>query len=251
MTTPNEILTSEPRSVTKSCTECQRPFAIDLDVFSEFLAAIVKVCPECSERHAVEDQRAQVIRAASTRNAAWEKLCPFTNTTRDRLPFLEKLTEVMGWKFCGHGLILHGPTGGGKSRCAWLLMEREFKAGKSVSCLGAKAAIEYASTYSQSASDVEKWMNLHSGVDILLLDDVFKSKLTDSFEMAVFTIVTLRTERNRPIILTSNDTPTSLMSRMSPDRAAPLMRRLVEHCHVVSFPQPPAPRQRRLPHNND
>ena len=238
MKTPDEILTPEgDELLTKTCRECQQPFDIDLRMFSAYLAGTVKVCPDCSEKHSMEAQRQAIVNSAIVRGSLWRSLCPpdFFDTLAERLPQPSKLQEVLRWRYGLRGLILHGPTGLGKSRCAWKLMERESRSGRSIACLGAMAAIEYGARYGESAGSVEDWMHRQIRVDILLLDDIFKNKLTDSFEMAVFTIISMRTERQRPVILTSNDTPETLMNRMSPDRAKPLMRRLIEYCHTISF----------------
>ena len=67
------------------------------------------------------------------------------------------------------------------------------------------------------------------------MDDIFKVKLTDSFENAIFTIIDQRINNLRPIIATMNDVGATLAARMSPDRGGPIVRRLREACQIVVF----------------
>jgi len=132
--------------------------------------------------------------------------------------------------------MLHGPTGAGKSRCAWLLLKREFEAGRTVGALNSTAGLTYAAKYGDSATEVARWIDRLTGVDLALLDDVFKCKLTDSFEAAVFTIINERTEHRLPIMVTTQDTGRTLLERLSPDRGEALVRRLREFCEDFPFP---------------
>ncbi len=74
--------------------------------------------------------------------------------------------------------------------------------------------------------------------DLLLLDDVFKGKLSDGLEQAIYSIISLRTENEKPTILTLNDVGETLLARMSPDRGPALVRRLREFCEMISFTKP-------------
>lgn len=133
------------------------------------------------------------------------------------------------------GIVLYGPSGSGKSRCAWLLIRQEMKTGKSVLFLDASVAYDYMETFEKSASDSSKWIARHAAVDILFLDDVFKGKLSDGLEQAIYSMISLRTENEKPTILTLNDVGETLLARMSPDRGPALVRRLREFCDMVSF----------------
>ena len=67
------------------------------------------------------------------------------------------------------------------------------------------------------------------------MDDIFKVKLTDSFENAIFTIIDQRINNLRPIIATTNDVGSTLAGRMSQDRGEPIVRRLREACKAIVF----------------
>jgi DNA replication protein DnaC len=134
-------------------------------------------------------------------------------------------------------LILHGDTGAGKSRCLYVLLKREFSAGHSVRVLSHDCGIEYAARYNEGPDVVRRWQDSHCTADILALDDVFKARLTDSLEQALFTMVSQRTERGLPVIVTCQDVGDTLLERMSADRGPALIRRLREFCDVVGFAQ--------------
>ena len=147
----------------------------------------------------------------------------------------EKLDAVLKWSFSSTGLLLHGGTGLGKSRCAWALMEREYMAGKSIASADALAGLEYAAMYAESAAEVYEWASALINADILLLDDLFKNKLTDSFEGVIFAVIDRRAQWLRPTIITCNDSGRTLTDRMSEDRGEPLVRRLKENCTAIHF----------------
>lgn len=171
------------------------------------------------------------------RKSRFEQLCPtiYQATVPHRLPSPTKLDKVLRWSYGPMGLILYGPSGTGKSRCAWLLMQQEMKSGKSALFLDASISYDYTETFEKNAAQSSKWISLHASCDLLLLDDVFKGKMTDGLEQAIYSIISLRTENERPTILTLNDIGETLLSRMSPDRGPSLLRRLREFCETVSF----------------
>ena len=236
-TTIAESLGQTPRASTeRTCRECAKPFEVPTFIPAS-IAAKVHVCPSCSERHAAETSRRAIEQSQAVRLARWKQICPpeFLQTDPNKLPCQRQYRTVMNW-ICGHrGLVLHGPTGQGKSRCAWLLLRREYEAGRSVRSLNSASGLTYAAKFSESAKDAERWIERLSEVDLLLLDDCFKAKLTDSFEAALFAVINTRTERQLPIIATLNDTGASLTERLSADRAPAMLRRLREFCDRIAF----------------
>jgi hypothetical protein len=232
MTTPLDYLA--PVNVRKTCRQCGELF--DLPSY-ELAAQYVHSCVRCIDLEIQKTTLQAIERSKTERLARWSKICPldFLATVPEALPQPEKLKEVLNWRYGPRGLLLHGSTGKGKSRCAWVLLNREFEAGRTVKHLGVTAGLTYSAQYADSATQVQRWIEKFTNTDLLLLDDVFKSKFTDSFELAIFMIVEERVKNQKPIILTSNDTGPSLIQRMSPDRGEPLVRRLREYCTPINF----------------
>jgi hypothetical protein len=231
--TVTEVISPETET-TRNCRECGSEF--DLPPF-KIAAQFVFVCPKCSERHAEADQAELAKTCTARRLEAWAQICPpaFLDTESHKLPNPTKLEKALQWRFGARGLLLHGTTGKGKSRIAWQVLKREFLAGRSVASLDCGFGYDYASKFSIGAGEVQRYIAHKTSVDILLLDDVFKVKLTDSTEQALFAIVNRRTEYKLPIICTTNDTGDTLTARMSEDRGAALIRRLKEFSDVVTF----------------
>lgn len=147
------------------------------------------------------------------------------------------LAKVMRWPYGPRGLVLHGKTGLCKSRCAWQLVKREYHRGTRVAVVDHGTAYEYMARFDRTDGRMEAslWVDRLSKAGLLLLDDVFKAKFTDSFEQAVFTIIASRCEHKLPIILTTNDVGNSLTQRMTSDRGAAMVRRLRDHSEALAF----------------
>jgi DNA replication protein DnaC len=220
----------------KDCDECRQPFLAPSGERGRY----VTTCPHCIEaRKIVESERYQE-RIKDQRDAEWSTICPpaYRGTERAKLPNLAALDEVLRWNYSETGITLHGPTRRGKTRCAWLLLAREYERGKSVACMDSTAGLKYAALWSEkeeAGKKVERWIEGMIRVDILLMDDVFKNKLTDSFEGVIFTLIDQRMQNMKPIILTSNDTAATLSGRMTEDRKDPLLARLRESTKQIHF----------------
>lgn len=234
--TPGTLLAGDDAH--EVCREC----GADVMVPS-FLAGKARaygvMCSKCCDRDSKEATHKIIESSKTIRADRWRSICPrdYLETKAERLPRGNKLAEVLDWNFGARGLFLMGPTGTGKSRCAWLLLKREFLAGRSVRHVDYSAALEYASRYSESARDVQQWIERFCETELLLLDDVFKSKLSDSFESALFIIISRRIEKQLPLLLTANDSGASLKERMTQDRGPAMLRRLKEFCDVIIFGQ--------------
>jgi hypothetical protein len=233
--TPNQILQTTIEPISKTCRECGKEFKIELPFPIKF-ADLIKVCSECTDRHTQMETRAIIARAEQARLGRWERLCPpeFRETVIAQLPKPDLVKRVLAWKYGKRGLLIHGETRTGKSRCAWLLLKRECEARRSIIPVDSMTlGVDYPARFSVSCEEVATWVHRLCDVDILFLDDPFKVKLTERVEELIFTVLNKRMESQKPIIMTSNDTGKSLIPRLSPDRGAPLVERLREYCQPI------------------
>lgn len=191
------------------------------------------LCRDCKDKFEVAHEKQR----RWERSLEWAQICPleFRQTLPERLPQPQLFYEAMKWKFGTRGRAMVGPTRKGKSRTAWKLAEREFLNGRDVKVAGSNFGILFAHKYTVSGTAAFEWMEELGRSELLLMDDVFKIKLTDAAEGALFNIVNHRTENGLPIIVTMNDSPETLKARMTADRGEALVRRLREFCEVITF----------------
>lgn len=219
----------------RQCEDCGNQFT---PLFSTaFLDKFVTRCEHCVQIQITNETEKIIRESKEFQIVRWKAICPpeFIETDPAKLPAPRKLEEALKWEYGPIGLMLHGDTRKGKSRIAWQVARREFKAGKSIKALNASSGIRYAALYTQSTANAERWFDFAASCDLLILDDVFKVKLTEAFECALFGIICERTEHRRPFIVTMNDTGDTLLSRLSQDRGASMIERLREFCKIIRF----------------
>lgn len=218
----------------KNCKNCGTEFnAPDDPVLNRF----TPFCPKCATERREADAKTEQARLDRERESRWHSLCPpaYRDTVIEKLPNPNKATEILSWNYGATGLLLHGKTRKGKSRCAWLLVRKVFEAGKSIRVLDSMAGFQYGAAFANSGREAQEWVDVRCRCGLLFFDDVFKVKLTDSFEAAVFAIVDYRLSHQLPILATLNDTGDTLAARMSSDRGEAFVARLKEMCQVIQF----------------
>lgn len=194
-----------------------------------------RLCPKCQTADDEKTARIEQEYLATIRREAWKRLIPseYSKTIVSQLPRQDLFNRVMGWTYGAQGMILHGPTGLGKSRSAYKLCEREFMAGRTLAAINASYCMGIPRLHREDWA--EKEFDRFADMQIVLFDDVFKSKFVERTEEFLCTLIEERTARERPCIFTTNDTGPSLIHRMSSDRGEPLLRRIREFCDPIQF----------------
>lgn len=144
--------------------------------------------------------------------------------------------RALAWVFGKKGLLLCGPTGQAKSRCAYELLRRVHMAGKrcvqnshgewSMRCMDYSLAVAVV-------EDVK-------GCDLFLLDDLGKARLTtwnaDSTRATelLFDVFDHRMKWHRPVIVTTNMHGAEFKAKWG-EHGMAMARRLAEFCEVVKF----------------
>lgn len=165
-------------------------------------------------------------------------ICPplYLETDPGRLN-QDKYNAVMQWKYGPQGLLITGETGLGKTRMAWMLLNKILTVHKPKAsfiwfdCVS--FGHEIARHYWQE--DAESWLSDIARKDLIFLDDLGKLKLTERAEAELFGLIERRCAYKKPIIATTNDSGETLAARLTDNRAAALVRRLREFCEVITL----------------
>lgn len=170
------------------------------------------------------------IRQEQARIEEFERVCPplYRDTDPLKLPCNPEVTKlVLGWVYGPKGLVLHGATGRGKTRLAYLLVRRLVLDGHSVSAFD---PLSFAHRVGETFGEYqgERFIREQQRVDVLMLDDLGKAKLTERAEAELFGLVEHRIAHFKPLIVTTNFVGDKLSDKLSEDRATPLVRRLRE-----------------------
>jgi DNA replication protein DnaC len=72
---------------------------------------------------------------------------------------------------------------------------------------------------------------------VLFMDDLAKTRWDPSTEGIFFDIVEARTRDHRPLLVTTNRSGAAMEKLFSENIAAPLVRRLRDHCDCFAFEQ--------------
>jgi len=184
-------------------------------------------------------------------------ICPplYRDTVPERIPDQDALKTALSWRptvlqedgrtwgVNPRGLVLVGEPGSGKTRAAWLLIRRCIFANCGVipfDGLGWGLAV---SSHFGDPENAQDWVGGLCSADVLFVDDIFKAKMTEAQEFAIFGVLDRRAAWKRPTIVTMNASGAALASRASAaagerDRMDAIMRRLGEFSDVVRFAKP-------------
>ncbi len=167
----------------------------------------------------------------------FKKYCPPLYFNTDLALLSQQSRDIIATPYPkdGNGVMLVGKTRTGKTRTAWMLAREWF-------CSADRSLIWFnGGSFGRAVADnygnhrAEEWHKELYEVPILLLDDIFKHRLTDAVQDALFSVVEDRMAYLRPTLLTLNNDGGGLSGAVSADMVAPLLERLMESCRVFRF----------------
>ena len=131
--------------------------------------------------------------------------------------YCEKFDEL---RINGVGLMFTGSFGTGKTHLAAAITNRLIHKGipvifGSLTSLLSKFKDSYQGEIKQSESAI---IDLYSNVDLLIIDDLGKEKISDWVLGKLFEIINNRYENDRPVVITSNYSLDELKNRLSTEK---------------------------------
>ena len=212
------------------CHRCQKSHIVaDWRHYSE----MSHFCPACVPIITAE----RIEKAHQQCMEQWSTICPplYRATDTARLP-AQQYKQVMAWQYGPTGLLLHGETGKGKTRCAWLRLEKLFVDERRHIIAFDSVSFSHAITkHFGPDGDSERWLDRVNGTQVVFLDDLGKCRLTERGEAELFGIIEYRMAHCRPIIATTNFVGATLACGLRPDVGSALVRRLRESCEAIAF----------------
>lgn len=222
-----------------TCLLCGGTFPCEVVITSPGSAGIrPTVCENCTAK--VQPSDHVRIDHDEMLRRQWEVICPpgfrdRCETVREKLPQPDRLDKVLAWEYGPRGLILHGPTGTGKSRCAWALLRKLHFSGIHLEAWDSGDWVnECSKRYGEYAG--EEWVEKMIRCKLLFLDDLGAEAAGERGEGELVRVIKRRGEEELPIIATTNKVRADFANRAhDEDRGAAMARRLSEFCQSVRF----------------
>lgn len=217
-----------------NCEKCRKQIErMQIEMWGKRMFS-AKYCQECCDEYDRELKLREEAERHARNEERWCKLCPpsYRNTEPDRLP-QKALVRAMEWRWCDKGLVLHGKTGSGKTRIAYMLLRRLFDEGRRIRVM---TAAEFRRGYGNAAmeGDSESWVAGVSRVEALLLDDLGQTKMTDSSEEALLDVLDVRCRNLLPTFYTTQYTGSDLLEQFTREqRGQAIIRRMREYTDAI------------------
>ncbi len=200
----------------------------------------IKTCQPCSEKETHWDYPFIYKEIFSRKGLEFATKHPeypvaFLNTDRARSPIYDK-AEAWEPKDDKCGLILHGETGGGKSRAAWLVFNKLWMRNFPDRSLFLQMR-KFEGLIEKGFDDRDhgKVLDILISCPVLVLDDLGKERLTQRLESDLFAVLDERTSNLKTTIITTNYTGDKLVDRFqNKETGVALVRRLRDYFVAIS-----------------
>lgn len=156
-------------------------------------------------------------------------------------PFQPQIDRVLGHQVGAKGLLASGPTGRGKSRSMWALMQRlGCEEGLDVRYWSASDWFTTLQDHIRYGRDEARgWVNSVARRHIVFIDDygqeAMQSAREDWARGWFFQFLDIRVGEGLPLFMTTNLTSQQMKDNAGPVRGDPLVRRLLDLCEPVVF----------------
>ena len=175
------------------------------------------ICSDCADFHAKK-----------------KSICPplYLKTDPKRLSL--KAQSLIDYEYSPKGLAIWGRSGTGKTRVAWLIVNRWIADGKKVACFDA-LSFSHGVDLQFGNGDGPEWISAICKHDAVFFDDIDKCKFTERVASELFCLVERFAADEKPLIITSNTSGDAFERRFPEHIGGALRRRLREFCRVEGF----------------
>lgn len=195
------------------------------------------VCDACLAADAARRKEEMAIKSKARRRSWFEAITPpLYRETRceNLLPAFKNAVE--SWEV-DESIALVGYSGSGKTRTGYLLLEKAAMEGFSIQVANLATFQtlvlgQFSDNPGLKRSSLEKLDSLMSA-HVILLDDLGKTTFSDRVETELYNLLEHRTAHHKITIWTSNSEKMLIRSKLSDDRAEPILRRLLLNTKVV------------------
>lgn len=213
------------------------------DIYTALATAPITVCPRCmamTHEHYHDGPMAGQPRETDHEfKGDWEKTCPrlFAEMAEGRvLPHYideRSVAEVRDWRpSCGHGMVLIGSSGTGKTFSLWLLKRELEKIGTRCDIY---TAVEMARELSKHARDLDAAVHLWKTA-VLCIDDMGKEPITAAASALLWELVDRRYGARVPTIITTRFKGEAFTERFRESSLGhDIRRRIKDSCVAVNF----------------
>lgn len=232
-----------PINTKRNCSDCGEKFdAYDIEWMGREIFRQQR-CEKCTEAAQKAFEDAEKVKLAESREQAQQEaftaICPPLYRDTEASQLHPKFREIaMNWRYSSKGLGLVGIAGTGKTRAAYLLIQRMLTLGYTAQATNstsfAKLCVEQFTDDKSRRASAEKAMKSIYRADIWLLDDLGKQRMTERTETELYAVLEHRSSQKLPTIWTANAESDALRRMFSDEHREPIMRRLIDFTTIVA-----------------
>jgi len=200
--------------------------------------------PDEVDRMIAEEKQAKIDREIQAKDALAEKWIMDndpkelreTDPNHDSLD-RESYRKAIDWRYKGRGLVLDGKIRKGKTRAMYQIAMRFARRGiEPIVRTAEQMHRDLVTAIMKDQAEHEHKMAIYCDCEILFIDDLGKEVVSKRTQSDFFEIVSQRCDMEKPMVITSNFTKSTLINRY-PDRisAESMYERIRETCDSIKF----------------